>query len=124
MKQNLAGPSEMARGGGVLVAIKVVKASKDSVLERPSYTSEHIVKIVDAYRDDSKIIFFYEAMEVSLRQITGVIRLEASEIAAVCKDVKFCVPVDMNAYIHLHRGLGSGWPWSCPSRTFHCLWHA
>jgi hypothetical protein len=89
----------MAYKGRLLVAIKAVEAPMQSrVLERLSYASDHVVKIIEAFRDGAYIKFVYEAMEVSLRQITGVVRLVASEIAAVCKDVSFCVPVDMNAY--------------------------
>jgi hypothetical protein len=61
-------------------------------LQIPIFSSNHLVQIIDTYLDGNEIIFIYEAMDVSLRQITGVSSLRAFHIAAVCKQVSplFC----------------------------------
>jgi len=59
----------------------------DPRIRVPLYSSNHLVDTSTYYLDGNEIVFNYEAMDVSLRQIASVSSLQAFQIAAVCKEV-------------------------------------
>ena len=73
-----------------LVAIKrMKKANKNPVNRIKSFTSDHLVQIKNMFEDGDDIVIIYETMDVTLRQLTGILRgpLKAFQIAAICKEV-------------------------------------
>ena len=73
-----------------LVAIKRMKKTNKSPVNRiTSFTSDHLVQIKNMFEDGDDIIIIYETMDVTLRQLTGILRdpLKAFQIAAICKEV-------------------------------------
>ena len=73
-----------------LVAIKRVKKTSESRISRITpFTSDHLVEIKDVYEDGNDVVIISETMDVTLRQLTGILQgpLKAFQIAAVCKEV-------------------------------------
>jgi len=73
-----------------LVAIKRVKRVDESPVNRITpFTSDHLVQIRNMYEDGDEIVIVYEIMDVTLRQLTGILQgpLKAFQIAAICKEV-------------------------------------
>ena len=73
-----------------LVAIKRVKKVDENPVERITpFTSDHLVQIRNMYEDGDDVVIVYETMDVTLRQLTGVLQgpLKAFQIAAICKEV-------------------------------------
>lgn len=73
-----------------LVAIKrVEKTSKSRISRIAPFTSDHLVQIKDVYEDGNDIVIVSETMDVTLRQLTGILQgpLKAFQIAAICKEV-------------------------------------
>ncbi|KAL9126744.1 MAG: hypothetical protein Q9217_004251 [Psora testacea] len=73
-----------------LVAIKRVKKTSESRINRIApFTSDHLVQIKDVYEDGNDVVIVSETMDVTLRQLTGILQgpLKAFQIAAICKEV-------------------------------------
>lgn len=73
-----------------LVAIKRVEKTSESRISRIApFTSDHLVQIKDVYEDGNDIVIVSETMDVTLRQLTGILQgpLKAFQIAAICKEV-------------------------------------
>jgi hypothetical protein len=73
---------------GRLVAMKRIRPENEtpSRLLQP-YKSDHVVSMVDTYVDGPEVVFVYEAMDISLRQLISVCPLHISKIAAIIKEV-------------------------------------
>lgn len=74
-----------------LVAIsRVKKGDKSSAYRKPPFSSDHLVQIRDMYDDGDDVIIVYEIMDVTLRQLTGILQgsLTAFQIAAICGEVR------------------------------------
>lgn len=94
MPLDQAGPAVIARDNKdrTFVAIKRAKKSGvEPVLRIPDFVSDHVVNIKDMFVDKEEVVIIYEQMDVSLRHIMAVAGgpLQAFEIAAVCKEVRF-----------------------------------
>ena len=91
MSLDQAGPSIIGYDDTIppnLVAIKRVKRPNNITITRlPCYSSNQLVSILDAYLDNNEIVFVYEAMDISVRQMAGVSSLQAFQLAAICKQV-------------------------------------
>ena len=75
-----------------LVVIKRVKKTNESRFnEIAPFTSDHLVQIRAIYEDGSDAVIVYETMDVTLRQLTGILQgpLKAFQIAAICKEVSY-----------------------------------
>jgi len=73
---------------GRLVAIKRVRPENEtSSCLLPLCKSERVVDIADTYVDGPEIVFVYEAMDISLRQLISVCPLHISKLAAIFKEV-------------------------------------
>ena len=75
-----------------LVAIKRVKKTSESRISRIApFTSDHLVQIKDVYEDGNDVVIVSETMDVTLRQLTGILHgpLKAFQIAAICKEVSY-----------------------------------
>ena len=75
-----------------LVAIKRVKKTNGSHVGRIApFSSDHLVQIKDIYDDGSEVVIVSEAMDITLRQLTGILQgpLKAFQIAAICKEVSY-----------------------------------
>ncbi|KAK3169325.1 hypothetical protein OEA41_008708 [Lepraria neglecta] len=73
-----------------LVAIKRIKKADESPVSRITpFTSDHLVQIRNMYEDDDDVVIVYETMDVTLRQLTGILQgpLKAFQIAAICTEV-------------------------------------
>ena len=72
-----------------LVAIKRIKKVDESPVNRIAFTSDHLVQIRNMYEDGDDVVVVYETMDVTLRQLTGILQgpLKAFQIAAICKEV-------------------------------------
>ena len=73
-----------------LVAIKRVEKTSESRISRIApFTSDHLVQIKDVYEDGNDVVIVSETMDVTLRQLTGILQgpLKAFQIAAICKEV-------------------------------------
>ena len=73
-----------------LVAIKRIKKADERPINRITpFTSDHLVQIRNIYEDGDDIVIVYETMDVTLRQLTGVLQglLKAFQIAAIYKEV-------------------------------------
>ena len=73
-----------------LVAIKrIAKVDKSPMNPIAPFTSDHLVQIKNIYEDGDDIVIIYETMDVTLRQIIGILQgpLKAFQIAAICKEV-------------------------------------
>ena len=73
-----------------LVAIKRVKKTSESRISGIApFTSDHLVQIKDVYEDANDVVIISETMDVTLRQLTGILQgpLKAFQIAAICKEV-------------------------------------
>ena len=73
-----------------LVAIKrIKKINKSPINSIKPFTSDHLVQVKNMYEDDDETVIFYETMDVTLRQLTGILQgpLKAFQIAAICKEV-------------------------------------
>ena len=82
---------------GRLLAIKRINpeviTTKKKITEIsgiPMVQNDFVVNIIDCFWDRHDLVVISEQMDVSLRHINGVVpdRLEAFEIAAICKDVR------------------------------------
>jgi hypothetical protein len=73
---------------GRLVAMKRVRPENGtpSCLVQP-YKSDRVVGMVDTYVDGPEIVFVYEAMDISLRQLISVCPLHIVKLAAIFKEV-------------------------------------
>ena len=51
-----------------------------------TFTSHHLVQIKDVYEDGNDFVIVSETMDVTLRQLTGILQgpLKALQIAAIC----------------------------------------
>ena len=73
-----------------LVAIKRIKKVDKSPVNRIiPFTSDHLVQIRNMYEEGDDVVVVYETMDVTLRQLTGILQgpLKAFQIAAICKEV-------------------------------------
>ena len=58
-----------------LVAIKRIKKLNKNLINRiRPFSSDHLVQIRNMYEDDEDVVIVYEAMDVTLRQLTGILR--------------------------------------------------
>ena len=93
MELDQAGPAVIGcdnTRAGIMVAIKrIKKTGQDDLGCMPPFINDHVVNVKDMYCKDNEITIVYEQMDVSLRQITGILsgQLQAFEIAAICKEV-------------------------------------
>jgi hypothetical protein len=73
---------------GRLVAIKRVRPENEtSSCLLPPCKSDHVVSIFESFIDGPEIVFVYEAMDISLRQLISVCPLHISKLAAIFKEV-------------------------------------
>lgn len=75
-----------------LVAIKRVKKTSQSCISRVAlFTSDYLIQIKDVYEDGNDIVIISETMDVTLRQLTGILYgpLKAFQITAICKEVSY-----------------------------------
>lgn len=92
MKLDQAGPANIAFDNTRRpVAIKRLQVTNlGSVPEIPNFTSDHVVNIKQSYMDRGDMVIIYEQMDISLRDMTGVLTkkpLQDTHIAVICKDV-------------------------------------
>ena len=93
MRLDQAGPATIAQeeqAHGRLLAIKRMKPGTTDIRTIKMVHSDFVVSILDCFWDHSELVVISEQMDVSLRHINGVVPalLKASEIAAICKDVR------------------------------------
>jgi hypothetical protein len=73
---------------GRLVAIKRVRPENEtSSSHLRTYKSDQVVNMIDTYVDGPEVVFVYEAMDISLRQMISVCPLHVSKLAAIFKEV-------------------------------------
>jgi len=92
-----------------LVAIKRIMKGGESPVNRVTpFTSDHLVQIRNMYEDGDEIIIVYETMDVTLRQLTGILQgpLKAFQIAAICKEVS--QPRSRYLEFAHHSGIAAG----------------
>ncbi|MCJ1476735.1 hypothetical protein MMC13_005404 [Lambiella insularis] len=102
MSLDQAGPSTIGYDDAFppkLVAIKRTKKPNEAGnIRLPRCSSKQLITILDVYLDVDEIVFVYEIMEISLRQVINVSSLQTFQIAAICEQV-------VNGLSYLHQEL-------------------